>query len=68
MRTSDDMTYTKHIEAWPTGGVHVEVRAEDGRCCGMELFNNPFNSLESRFKKAHRWADKTIKTLEEYEE
>ncbi len=60
--------YTKKIESTSTGMVVASCYHINGDRVGVEFFSNPFNSLETRFIKAHKWADKRIEICEKHEE
>jgi hypothetical protein len=74
MRTSDEKVhyYSKTVEVSDTAMViaSVHAHAEDGHCLrrvGVSFFLWNFNTLETRAKKAHKWADKRILECKAYE-
>ena len=61
------MAYKKTIRITSTGMVVAIVHSYDGRRTGLEFFSSPFNGLERRCEKAHKWADNHIKICEKQE-
>lgn len=61
--------YKKTVTRSFVGTITVSIEDDLGRCCGVEFFDGyPFESEESKFKRAHKWADNLIQTLMKYEE
>lgn len=62
-------TYTKIVYNRPTMFVEAQVLRNGVRCEKRHFiaFVNTAGSLERRFKKAHKRADKTMRTLQRHE-
>lgn len=62
-------TYTKRVFNRTDLWVEAQVLRNDVRCAEKHFiaFVDTTRSLERRFKKAHKWADKIIRILQEQE-
>lgn len=59
--------FSKTVEMTDTDMVIATVRNAMGKRVGLEFFFSPFDSKESRFRKAHKWADDHIALCEHYQ-
>lgn len=57
----------KIIRVWPLGTVDACIYEEDRFVVHTVLVGYPFESLENKLKRAHKWADKTMEICKQYE-
>jgi len=73
MRRIDNFIFQKSVKGSSTGMVVAEVMRTDRdtgeklECVGQEFFSFIFDSQETKFEKAHKWADKQMEICEKYE-
>lgn len=70
----DEFIYEKSVKASGSRSVSAQVsrlNAKTKECLRIVMsdsFDGIFNSQETNFKNAHKWADKKIELLSKYEE